>query len=137
MRMMDGGISRPNVPDPAIVPSMRLSSYPRALSSGTATLATVAQDAAEDPLSAAKIPEARMPTWLRPPGMDRIHGARPENRSPDMRERNRISPIQMNSGRAARDHSEDELQTLVASTLVKGALENSRTPTRPVRNSAM
>src|SRR5690606_2013221 len=137
IRMMDGGLSRPQLAEPATVPRLSFSSPPRALSSGTATLATVAQVAADEPLTAANSPDARTPTCPRPPGKERIQGAKPENRSLDMRERNKISPIQINKGKAAKDHSAEVLHILVASTLSSGALENSTMPTRPVTNSAI
>src|SRR5690625_4514282 len=135
--MIEGGISKPKVEDPATVPNTNCSSYPRDLSSGTVTLATVAQVAADEPLTAANTPEAKIPTCPNPPGIDRIHGARPVNKSFDIRERNKISPIQINNGRAAKDQSVEAPQIFVPSTSNTGALENSTTPTRPVINKAM
>src|SRR5690625_1050885 len=54
-----------------------------------------------------------------------------------MRERNKISPIQINKGNAARDHSVEAPQIFVPSTANTGALENSSTPTMPVTNKAI
>src|SRR3546814_5899342 len=49
-------------------------------------------------------------TCSRRPGSPSSQGARPLKRSSESRVRNRISPIQMNSGRAVRVHDEEALQ---------------------------
>src|SRR5690606_12861802 len=121
---------------PAIVPNTSFSSYPRFCSSGRATLVTVAQVAADEPLTAAKTPQARTGTWLRRPGIRRIHGDIPLKRSSETRLRNRISPIHMNRGSAASDHAADEDHRFEASARSMGAVENTSTPTMPERNSA-
>src|SRR3954451_7135982 len=54
------------------------------------------------------------------PGSQFNQGANPRNISSDNRVRNRISPIQMNSGRAASDHDALLPHTVVASTLPAG-----------------
>src|SRR5512147_2350434 len=63
----------------------------------------VAQVAAEEPDTAAKMPQPTMLTCIRRPGSQSTHGERPANISSDRRVRNRISPIQTNSGSAASD----------------------------------
>ena len=60
----------------------------------------VAAVAAEEPEIAAKIPQPVTLQCISRPGNGAIHGARPRNMSSEMRVRNRISPIQMNSGSA-------------------------------------
>src|SRR6187399_1728912 len=54
------------------------------------------------------------------PGSQFSHGANPRNISSDNRVRNRISPIQMKSGKAASDHDALLPHTVVASTLPAG-----------------
>src|SRR4051812_29260331 len=54
------------------------------------------------------------------PGNQFSQGANPRNISSDSRVRNRISPIQMNSGKAASDHDALLPHTVVASTLPAG-----------------
>src|SRR4051794_7188786 len=54
------------------------------------------------------------------PGSQFSHGAKPRNISSDRRVRNRISPIQMKSGKAASDHDALLPHTVVASTLPAG-----------------
>src|SRR6185503_6433183 len=89
---------------------------PRFSSSGSAILPIVAQVAADEPDTAAKMPQPMTFTWISRPGSHCSHGDRPRNISSDSRVRNRISPIQMNSGRAASVQDELELHTVVAST---------------------
>ena len=98
--MIDGGISRPSVPAPESVPITRSSGYLRDRNSGIDILPTVATVAADDPEIAAKMVQPMMFVWSSRPGSRFIQGASPLNRSSDRRVRNRISPIQMNSGRA-------------------------------------
>src|SRR5215212_2309838 len=54
------------------------------------------------------------------PGSQFSQGAKPRNISSDSRVRNRISPIQMKSGKAASDHDALLPHTVVASTLPAG-----------------
>src|SRR6201747_93416 len=54
------------------------------------------------------------------PGSQFSQGANPRNISSDSRVRNRISPIQMKSGKAASDHDALLPHTVVASTLPAG-----------------
>src|SRR6478736_4311564 len=105
--MMDGGISRPSVPAPASEPIVMSSGYPRLLSSGSVILPMVAQVAAELPDTAAKIVQPMMLVCSRRPGSRSSQGARPLNMSSDSRVRNRISPIQQNSGSAVSVHDDD------------------------------
>src|SRR4051794_23633625 len=60
----------------------------------------VAQVAAEDPDTAAKIVQPITLVWSRRPGSLLSQGARPLNMSSDNLLRKRISPIHRNSGRA-------------------------------------
>ena len=76
----------------------------------------VAQVAAEEPDTAAKMPQPITFTCTRRPGSHCSQGDRPRNISSDRRVRNRISPIQMNSGSAASVHEALALHTVVAST---------------------
>src|SRR3954462_15656969 len=118
--VIDGGIRMPSVPAPASDPRLTPSSYPRFFSSGSAILATVAQVAADDPETEPNTPQASTLTCISRPGSQFSHGANPRNISSDSRVRNRISPIQMNSGKAASDHDALLPHTVVASTLPAG-----------------
>src|SRR3954451_5315355 len=118
--VIDGGIRMPSVPAPASEPRLTPSSYPRFFSSGNAILATVAQVAADEPDTEPNTPQARTLTCISRPGTQFSHGAKPRNISSDSRVRNKISPIQMNSGKAASDHEALLPHTVVASTLPAG-----------------
>src|SRR5690606_40659500 len=111
-----GGMSNPRVPAPARELMTMLSGYPRARSSGMVILPTVAQVAALDPDTAAKIVQPRMLVCSRRPGKRFIQGARPLNMSSESRVRNRISPIQRNSGRAVsvQDDAAPQIVTAMA-----------------------
>ena len=76
-------------------------------------------------------PQPTMLAWRSRPGRRVSHGARPLNMSSDSRVRNRISPIQMNSGSEVSAQLLLELNTVVAITLPIGAEENSIMPTAP------
>src|SRR5918912_714182 len=70
---------------------------------------------------------------MRRPGSQFSHGANPRNISSDSRVRNRISPIQMNSGKAASDHDALLPHTVVASTLPAGMVPPANCmPAQPV-----
>src|ERR671919_2667942 len=71
------------------------------MSSGSATLAIVAQVADDEPETAAKMPQPKMLTCISFPGSQPSQGARPSNISSESRVRKRISPIQTKSGSAA------------------------------------
>src|SRR4029079_15687242 len=118
--VIDGGMRMPNVPAPASEPRLTTSSYPRFFNSGSAILATVAQVAADEPDTEPKIPQANTLTCISRPGMRLSHGDSPRNISSDSLVRNRISPIQMNSGNAASVHDALLPQTVVASTAPGG-----------------
>ena len=96
----------------------------------------VAAVAADEPDTAAKMPQPRMLTCRSRPGTRPSHGARPENISSDTFERNRISPIQMNSGSEASAHELLLPQTVVAKTRPVGALVNSSMPMKPTPSRA-
>src|SRR6185312_9529233 len=65
-------------------------------------------------------PQASTLTCMSRPGSQFSQGANPRNISSDNRVRNRISPIQMKSGKAASDHDALLPHTVVASTLPAG-----------------
>src|SRR5690606_19515374 len=98
-------------------------------SSGSDILPIVAVVAAEEPDTAANTAQPRTLTWASRPGSRRTKGDRPVNMSSERRERNRISPIQMNMGSAVRSHEIEALQKEVASTCAAGmaGLEASAT----------
>src|SRR3990172_5767231 len=61
----------------------------------------VAQVAADEPDTEPKMPQPRMLTCISRPGSQLSQGASPSNICSESLVRNRISPIQMNSGSAA------------------------------------
>ena len=77
-----------------------------------------------------------MLTCISRPGSQPIHGASPRNMSDEMRVRNRISPIQMNSGSAVSVHEVEAPHTLVAITRPIGREVNSAMATKPTPASA-
>ena len=91
-------------------------------------MAIVAQVAADEPETAAKIPQPRMLMCIRRPGRRVSQGARPVNMSSASRVRNRISAIQMNRGRAVSAQLPLEPQIAVAMILPAGAAVNSVMP---------
>src|SRR3954451_3140670 len=96
----------------------------------------VAHVAAEEPDTAAKIPQPITLTCVSRPGSHCTHGDRPRNISSDSLVRNRISPIQMNNGSAASVQDALALQVVVASTLPSGKLVVSTIATKPTSPSA-
>src|SRR5258706_7981884 len=74
----------------------------------------VAQVAALEPDTAAKIAQPTTLVCSRRPGSRCIQGARPRNMSSDSRVRNRISPIQMKSGRAVKVQLDADPHTVTA-----------------------
>ena len=88
----------------------------------------VAQVAALEPDTAAKIAQPTTLTCSRRPGSACIHGARPLNMSRESRVRNRISPIQMKRGRAVKVQLEDEPQIVTAIASPAGRELNSCMP---------
>ena len=83
-------------------------------------MATVAQVAADDPETEPNTPQASTLTCMSRPGSQFSQGANPRNISSDNRVRNRISPIQIKSGKAASDQDALLPHTVVASTLPAG-----------------
>src|SRR6476646_6666794 len=96
----------------------------------------VAQVAADEPDTAAKMPQPITFTCVSRPGSHCTKGERPRNISSDNLVRNRISPIQPNSGRAASVHEALALQVVVASTVPSGTLVVSAIATNPTSPSA-
>ena len=76
--------------------------------------------AADDPDTEPNTPQATTLTCMSRPGSQLSQGAKPRNISSESRVRNRISPIQMNSGSAASVQEALLPQTMVASTLPAG-----------------
>ena len=85
--MIEGGSRMPRVPAAASDPRQVFSSYPRFFSSGSATLAMVAQVAADEPDTVPKTAQPRMLTCIRRPGSQPSQGDRPSNISSDRRVR--------------------------------------------------
>ena len=97
----------------------------------------VAAVAADEPDTAAKIAQPMILTCNNRPGRPPSHGDRPLNMSSDKRDRNRISPIRMNSGSAASAHEWLAPHSVVARTWPTGAFEKKTSATVPTDNSAM
>src|SRR4051812_22546693 len=126
--MIEGGISSPSVPAPASEPIVMSSGYPRRPSSGSVILPMVAQVAADDPETAAKMVHPITLVCSRRPGRRDTQGARPRNMLSLSLVRNRISPIQMNRGRAVSVQLDAEPQTVTAIASPAGRDENSCMP---------
>ena len=93
--------------------------------------------AADEPETEPNTPQATTLTCISRPGSQLSQGEKPRNISSESRVRNRISPIQMNSGSAASDHEALLPHTTVASTLPAGMLPPANCiPTKPVASSA-
>ena len=137
--MIEGGIRRPSVPEPARLPMARLRLYPRASNSGRDMRPMVAVVAADEPQTAAKIPHPATFTWRSRPGSQPSQGARPRKRISDNRARKRISPIQMNSGSAASVQEALVCQIDVAMAFSTGTLLKNVNPIHPTpsRESAI
>ena len=103
INIIDGGINKPNVPEPAKVPIDNESSYPRRDSSGSVMRPIVAAVAADEPETAAKIPQLKIFTCSSLPGNLDRNGAKPWNKSSERLVRNKISPIHINNGNAVKD----------------------------------
>ena len=97
---------------------------------------TVAVVAADEPETAANSAQPRILTCSNPPGSRRVKGDSPVNRSEDSRERNRISPIQMNIGSAVRSQTFKDPQIFVARIDPVGAPVASSIATIPTARSA-
>ena len=68
MKVIDGGIRMPSVPPAQIEPVATSSGYPRRRISGMPILPMAAQQAGDEPVSAAKIAQAPILEMTRPPG---------------------------------------------------------------------
>src|SRR6476619_3540610 len=95
----------------------------------------VAQVAALDPETAAKMAQPTTLVCRRRPGRRCIHGARPLNMSWLRRVRNRISPIQMNSGSAVSVQRDAEPQIVTAIASPAGRELNSCMPIQATPDS--
>src|SRR3990170_8079385 len=100
------------------------------MSSGSATLAIVAQVADEEPDTAAKIPQPKMLTCIRRPGAQPSQGARPSNIASESLVRKRIPPIQTKSGSAASVHDAFEPQNAWKRFTSGGLVVNSCSPSQ-------
>ena len=92
----------------------------------------VAAVAADEPDTAANIPQLRMFTCSSLPGKPPIQGDSPLNRSSDKRVRNRTSPIQMNIGSAVRDQPVLAPQLEVANRRPIWSLPDNNSPRTPM-----
>src|SRR6056297_794082 len=97
---------------------------------------TVAVVAADEPETAAKSAQPKILACKSRPGSRVVSGASPENMSDDRRERNRISPIQINIGSAVRSQILSAPHTLVAKTSSTGADEAMSIAASPTAMSA-
>src|SRR5206468_6454791 len=88
----------------------------------------VAQVAADEPDTAAKMVQPIMLVCSSLPGTRSSHGANPLNMSSDKRVRNRISPIHTNNGSAVSVHDEALPQMVTAMASPAGRDENSSMP---------
>lgn len=95
-------------------------------------LPTVAQVAADEPETAAKIAQPITLVCSSRPGSRFSQGARPLNRSSDRRVRNRISPIHRNRGRAVRVQLDAAPQIVTAMASPAGRLEKISMPIQAV-----
>lgn len=129
IKIIDGGINKPNVPDPAKVPTINFSGYFRLRNSGIDIFPTVATVAAEDPEIAANIAHPRIFTCNKLPGNFANQGARPLNKFSDKLVLNKISPIHTKRGSATKFHDEAVPQMIVAIASPTGLVVNSIIPT--------
>ena len=95
----------------------------------------VAQVAALDPETAAKIVQPTTLVCSSRPGSPCIHGASPRNMSWLSRVRNRISPIQTKSGSAVSVQLDAEPQIVIAIASPAGRLLNSCIPIQATPDS--
>src|SRR5690625_2366355 len=121
-------MSSPRVPAPANEPMLILSSYPRFLSSGKEILPMVAVVADDEPLTAAKMPQANTLMCTNPPGKERTQGPRPSNISWASLVRYRISPIQIKSGKAVSAQLVEDSQLLAAKIKPAGVSAKNTNP---------
>jgi hypothetical protein len=91
----------------------------------------VATVAAEEPETAAKIPQPTTFTWSSFPGSHPTQGATPLNKFSESLVRNSISPIQINNGNAASVQDDELAHNAFAIALTAGALLKRPTPSQP------
>src|SRR5204863_7229406 len=99
--------------------------------------AMVAQVAAEEPDTVPKMAQPRILTCIRRPGSQPSQGARPSNISSESLVRNRISPIQTNSGSAASVHEALEPQNDWNRLTSGGVLVKNCSPNHATAESAI
>ena len=128
IRIIDGGINRPKVPEPAKLPSKIFSGYFLFLNSGIDILPTVATVAADEPDMAANRAHPTTLTCINPPGSFCIHGESPLNKFSDNFVLNKISPIQTKRGKAVKVHEDDVPHIVVAMASPTGLDVNNIIP---------
>jgi hypothetical protein len=133
--MIEGGISSPSVPEPASVPDRHVERIAALLQLGHADAPIVAQVTAEEPATAAMMPQPSTLTCSSRPGSRETQGASPWNMSADNFERNRISPIQMKSGSEVSAQPQLESQSVEAISDPIGAVVKSPIITMPTVRS--
>ena len=100
----------------------------------------VAHVAADEPDTEPKMPQPKMVVCISRPGTRPSQGASPSNICSDRRVRNRISPIQMNSGSAASSQEADDphIDTNRFSPQRAGCISvNTAMPTQPTMAKVM
>src|SRR6202163_5151307 len=97
----------------------------------------VAQVAADEPDTAAKMVQPMMLGCRSRPGTRSSQGASPLNMSSDNRVQKRISPIHTNNGSAVRVHDDAEPQIVTAMASPAGRDEKSSMPIQATPASAM
>src|SRR5690625_1293746 len=88
----------------------------------------VAVVADEEPLTAAKIPQANTLMCTNPPGKERTHGPNPSNMSWASLVRYKISPIQIKSGKAVSAQLVEDSQLLAAKIKPAGVSAKNTSP---------
>src|SRR5210317_435787 len=136
MSVSDGGIIKPSVAAPARVPMIIYSGYPRRRNSGMDIFPTVVSVAADEPLTAANRVQPAIFVCNRPPGSQRIQGDNPRNISSESLVRYKISPIQINSGRAVSVQLEAPVQMVVIMASPGGREVNRVMPTQATPTNA-
>ena len=128
IKIIEGGINKPKVPEPAKLPSKIFSGYFLFLNSGIDIFPTVATVAADDPDIAAKIAQPTIFTCIKPPGKPCIHGDKPLNKFSESLVLNNISPIQTNNGSAVKVQDDDVPHIVVAIASPTGLEVNNIIP---------
>ena len=128
IKIIDGGINKPNVPEPARLPKRIFSGYFLFLNSGIDIFPTVATVAADEPDIAANKAHPTTFTCIKPPGNFCIQGESPLNKFSESFVLNKISPIQTNKGKAVKVHDDDVPHIVVAIASPTGLDVNSIIP---------